>query len=122
MITSIYPYYLQLYIMDLFLGRRFFNLGSNIFNYANLRAALNEVDPTYNASSLNSLFYPVLFLTQVFPRVVMCSMDAFGLTASVSKISGLCTLPVNIVNEKIYLILWFVFLAHTFVALLQLIR
>ena len=31
--------------MDLFLGRRFFNLGSNIFNYAILRAALNEVDP-----------------------------------------------------------------------------
>ena len=44
MITSIYPCYLQLYIMDLFLGRRFFNLGSNIFNYAILRAALNEVD------------------------------------------------------------------------------
>ena len=36
---------MQLYIMDLFLGRRFFNLGSNIFNYAILRAALNEVDP-----------------------------------------------------------------------------
>ena len=44
MITPIYPYYLQLYIMDLFLGRRFFNLGSNVFNYAILRAALNEVD------------------------------------------------------------------------------
>ena len=118
MITSIYPYYLQLYIMDLFLGRRFFNLGSNIFNYAILRAALNEVDLITQVRRI----YPVLFLTQVFPRVVMCSMDAFGLTASVSKISGLCTLPVNIVNEKIYLILWFVFLAHTFVALLQLIR
>ena len=39
-----YPYYLQLYIMDLFLGRRFFNLGSNVFNYTILRAALNEVD------------------------------------------------------------------------------
>ena len=121
MITLIYPYYLQLYIMDLFLGRRFFNLGSNIFNYAILRAALNEVD-LITLICKNYLFYPVLFLTQVFPRVVMCSMDAFGLTASVSKISGLCTLPVNIVNEKIYLILWFVFLAHTFVALLQLIR
>ena len=58
----------------------------------------------------------------MFPRVVMCSMDAFGLTASVSKISGLCTLPVNIVNEKIYLILWFVFLAHTILSMLQLLR
>jgi len=90
----------QLYIMDLFLGRRFLNLGSNILNYVRLRAALSEV----------------------FPRVVMCSMDTFGLTASVSKISGLCTLPVNIVNEKIYLILWFVFLAHVIISLLQLIR
>ena len=34
----------------------------------------------------------------------------------------MCTLPVNIVNEKIYLILWFAFLAHTIVSLLQLIR
>jgi len=90
----------QLYVMDLFLGRRFLSLGSNILNYVRLRAALSEV----------------------FPRVVMCSMDAFGLTASVSKISGLCTLPVNIVNEKIYLILWFVFLAHIIISLLQLIR
>ena len=34
----------------------------------------------------------------------------------------MCTLPVNIVNEKIYVILWFAFLAHTLVSLLQLIR
>ena len=60
--------------------------------------------------------------SQVFPRVVMCSMGAFGLTASVSKISGLCTLPVNIVNEKIYLVLWFGFLMHTIVSFIQLIR
>jgi len=90
----------QLYVMDLFLGRRFLNFGSNIFNYTRLRAALVEV----------------------FPRVVMCSMDTFGVTSSVTKASGMCTLPVNIVNEKIYLILWFAFLAHTIVSLLQLIR
>ena len=52
----------------------------------------------------------------------MCSMDTFGVTSSVTKASGMCTLPVNIVNEKIYLILWFAFLAHTIVSLLQLIR
>jgi len=90
----------QLYVMDLFLGRRFLHFGANIFNYTRLRAALVEV----------------------FPRVVMCSMDLFGLSNSLSKVSGMCTLPVNIVNEKIYLILWFAFLAHTIVSLLQLIR
>ena len=34
---------LQLYVMDLFLGRRFLSLGSNILNYVRLRAALSEV-------------------------------------------------------------------------------
>ena len=34
---------LQLYMMDLFLGRRFLSLGSNILNYVRLRAALSEV-------------------------------------------------------------------------------
>ena len=41
--------------MDLFLGRRFFNLGSNIFNYAILRAALNEVDPMTLISRITCL-------------------------------------------------------------------
>ena len=34
---------LQLYMMDLFLGRRFLSLGSNILNYTRLRAALSQV-------------------------------------------------------------------------------
>ena len=43
--SSLSPLYLpsQLYVMDLFLGRRFLNFGSNIFNYARLRAALVKV-------------------------------------------------------------------------------
>ena len=91
----------QLFIIDLFLGRRFLSLGSNIFSYTKLRVALVEA----------------------FPRVVMCSMDHYGMTdATDVTISGFCTLPLNIVNEKIYLVLWFVFLAHAILSMLQLIR
>ena len=42
--------------MDLFLGRRFFNLGSNIFNYATLRVALNEVDSITLVHRITSWF------------------------------------------------------------------
>ena len=33
-------------------------------------------------------------------------MTYFGVTGNVVPASGLCTLPINIVNEMIYLILW----------------
>ena len=38
--------------------------------------------------------------------VVGCDMSFFGHGAEVTRVSGLCTLPINIVNEKIYFILW----------------
>ena len=41
---------------------------------------------------------------------------------NIVKVSGMCTLPVNIVNEKIYLILWFAFILHTILSMLQLLR
>ena len=58
----------------------------------------------------------------MFPRLVVCDLELFGVTGSFTKASGFCTLPINIVNEKIYLVLWFVFLAHAILSMLQLIR
>ena len=36
----------------------------------------------------------------------MCSMNYIGPTGEPVQVSGMCTLPINIVNEKIYLIIW----------------
>ena len=58
----------------------------------------------------------------MFPRLVACDMELFGVSGSFTKASGLCTLPINIVNEKIYLVLWLTFIAASLVSLLQLLH
>ena len=43
----------------------------------------------------------------VFPRVTKCSFFKYGPSGTVQTHDAICVLPVNIVNEKIYVFLWF---------------
>ena len=43
----------------------------------------------------------------VFPRVTKCSFYKYGPSGTVQTHDAICVLPVNIVNEKIYVFLWF---------------
>ena len=38
-----------------------------------------------------------------------CTFHKFGPSGTVEKFDGLCVLPLNIINEKIYCFLWFWF-------------
>jgi len=88
----------QLYIMDLLLNGHFLDLGSDLSDLASLQANL----------------------ALVFPKVVKCYMNHFGPSGSLVPQHGLCTLPVNIVNEKIFLVLWLWFILLTLFSLLHL--
>jgi len=74
----------QMYLMDLVLTNQFLSLGSNFLSLEMLSEALNVV----------------------FPKVVKCSMSYHGVSGNIENNSGMCTLPINIINEKIYLLLW----------------
>jgi hypothetical protein len=79
----------QMYIVDIFLGGHFLSLGlAHIFDYENRQ---REVE-------------------MVFPTVTKCSMKTFGVSGKVVEHHGICTLPINIVNEKIYVVMWFWFI------------
>jgi hypothetical protein len=52
------------------------------------------------------LFDPML---KVFPRLAKCKFHDFGSSGDVQKYDTLCILPINVINEKIYIILWFWF-------------
>ena len=46
-------------------------------------------------------------MAHVFPKVTKCTFHKFGPSGTVEKYDGLCVLPLNIINEKIYVFLWF---------------
>lgn len=50
---------------------------------------------------------PMVF---VFPRMTKCIFHKFGASGSIQKHDSLCILPLNIVNEKTYIFIWFWFI------------
>lgn len=48
-------------------------------------------------------------MDRIFPKVTLCSFPKHGSFGSIEYINGTCALPVNYINDKIYLYLWFWF-------------
>jgi len=84
---------LQIYLMDVFLGGKFVDYGKSFFA---------DTSDQFNLS-----------MESVFPKVTKCTMPNFGASGKVVYHSGICTLPVNILSEKIYMFLfvWMIILA-----------
>jgi hypothetical protein len=49
----------------------------------------------------------------IFPRMTKCTFHKYGLSGEVERHDSICILPLNIVNEKIYIFLWFWFIILT---------
>ena len=60
-------------------------------------------------------------MSRVFPKMTKCTFHKFGPSGTVEKFDGLCVLPLNIINEKIYVFLWFWFIILTIVTGIQVI-
>jgi len=86
----------QIYFTDMFLGYQFSKYGRDVFSIS--QGDLNDRSDPMN---------------EVFPKVTKCSFHKYGPSGTIQKHDALCVLPLNIINEKIYIFLyfWFVFLA-----------
>ncbi|CAG0923005.1 unnamed protein product [Notodromas monacha] len=83
----------QIYFMDTFLGGEFTTYGSDVLRF-------QEQEPEERTDPMS----------KVFPKVTKCTFHTYGVSGTVQKIDGLCVLPLNIVNEKIMVFLWFWFI------------
>lgn len=60
-------------------------------------------------------------MTAVFPKLTKCTYYKFGPSGSTESRDAMCILPLNIVNEKVFLILWIWFLFLSIITCLQLL-
>jgi len=80
--------FIQIFCINEFIGRRFLDYGSQILNfYTHIKMG---IDP----------------MVEVFPKVTKCQFNRHGPGGDINNHDALCLLPLNIVNEKIYLVMW----------------
>jgi len=115
---------LQLYLMNFFLGGQFFDYGMDILRVSELPIE-ERVDPMSRVSEL-PIEERVDPMSKVFPKVTKCTFNNYGPSGTVENKDGLCVLAINIINEKIYIFLWFWFLTlcvwtgvHLFIRILS---
>ena len=82
----------QIYFTDRFLGYQFTTYGTEVVK-------MTTMDPEVRADPMNT----------VFPKVTKCTFHKYGPSGTITRHDGLCVLALNIINEKIYVFLWFWF-------------
>merc|ERR1712203_73650 len=92
----------QIFFMDFFLGGEFTTYGTDVIAMTE-RQQEDRDDP----------------MSRVFPKVTKCTFHKFGPSGTVEKFDGLCVLPLNIINEKIYVFLWFWFVLLSLLTILD---
>lgn len=83
----------QIYLTDRFLGGEFLEYGTQVVEMSE-----QELGTRHDPMDL------------VFPKVAKCTFESYGASGSIARYDGLCVLPLNILNEKIYIFLWFWFI------------
>jgi len=91
------------YLTDSFLNNKFATYGTDVVSFYKTNADEREFNPMCNT----------------FPTRVSCTFDMTGKSGAKSTINKLCILRQNIINEKIYLFLWFWFVAMFVIQAIQ---
>lgn len=83
----------NIFFVDTFLGGAFLTYGTDVVRFSNMDQEQRS-DP----------------MVEIFPRVTKCLFHKYGPSGSIQKHDALCILALNILNEKIYIFLWFWFI------------
>ena len=80
----------NMFLINRFINDEFFTYGPRCVQYFQNPKSV-EVSP----------------LTFTFPKLTKCEFQLFGVSGTVQNLDAICVLALNILNEKVYLFLWF---------------
>lgn len=80
----------QIFFTDCFLGWEFSKYGISAASFSELDEE-ERVDP----------------MSRIFPRITKCTFQKYGPSGTIQNHDAQCVLPINIINEKIYVFMWF---------------
>ncbi|XP_011307445.1 innexin inx3 [Fopius arisanus] len=83
----------NIFFVDTFLGGAFLTYGTEVVKFSNMNQEQRS-DP----------------MVEIFPRITKCTFHKFGASGTIQKLDALCVLALNILNEKIFIFLWFWFI------------
>jgi len=94
----------QICFLDVFFNGVFTTYGTEVMR-------MSQEDPENRIDPMNN----------IFPKVAKCTFSKYGASGTVQNFDGLCILPLNIFNEKVYIIMWFWFVILAVVSGLSLV-
>ena len=95
---------LQIYFTNVFLGYEFTTYGANARSFLGM-----GMDREYHSTEQRGA-ERVDPMARVFPRVTKCTFHKYGPSGQIQRHDAQCILPINILNEKIFVFLWFWFI------------
>lgn len=114
----------NIFFLDVFLGGEFSTYGVQVW-------------PSDDPGSINDFLFNLLLqvlqfleadpeiridpMATIFPRVTKCSYFKYGPSGTVQTHDAICVLPINIMNEKIFVFVWFWLVALAFLSVFGLI-
>jgi len=99
-------------LTDSFLGGRFNAYGRHFNTYLKHGMVTDGPEdlPAWDVNPMDS----------VFPKVAKCDFHRIGASGTEEKVDVMCVLPLNVVNEKIFYVLWFWYILLALASLLNL--
>lgn len=91
-VFNLFNIIIQMIFVNAFLGGEFSSYGLDVLRFLDDDPAV-RIDP----------------MTRVFPKMTKCTFRKFGPSGDVQKFDHLCMLPLNILNEKMFIVFWFWF-------------